>query len=96
VRTTVAGGGRRGAGQLPRTGAPVWLAAVIGLVLLAAGLWTQLNAVRIGATAMLYRRGPALRPIASSRMLADRLAELVDTPAPASDFTTTRVRRGPR
>jgi hypothetical protein len=92
----VAGGGAAGSGQLPRTGAPVWLAGVLGALLVLAGLSTHFHAVRIGAVAMLYRRGPALRPIESGRSLADRFVALVDAPAPAGDFTTTRLHRAPR
>lgn len=47
---------------LPRTGAPSWLAVVLGMTLLLVGISMHVNAMKIGATALLYRRGPLLRP----------------------------------
>lgn len=61
----------RGAGTpqagLPYTGAPAWIAAVLGVVLLGIGIAVQLRATEIGMTASQYRRGPLLRPL---RLLA--------------------------
>jgi len=54
--------GRAGAQALPYTGASTWIAAVIGLLMLAAGVFVQYKALAIGDTAAMYRRGPLLRP----------------------------------
>lgn len=58
------GGGRAVAAgsALPKTGASVWIAAFLGIALLGGGVLMQVHAVRIAATALLYRRGPLLRP----------------------------------
>ena len=84
-----------GRGQLPRTGAPVWLAALLGLGLVLVGLSAHVNAVRIGAATLLYRRGPLLRPIAGASTVLEHVARLASAPRPVSDFTTTHVHRGP-
>lgn len=55
--------------QLPFTGLPVWMAALGGLMLIGGGLWLQRNALEIGTAAGGYRRGPALRPVATARLL---------------------------
>ena len=57
---------------LPMTGAPTWLAAVIGFLLLAGGTMLQLRAERVATTASGYRRGPLLRPADTVGRLYDR------------------------
>lgn len=79
---TAAGGGtapsrgstvanQRGASgeELPFTGLPVWVAVLMGCMLIGGGVWVQLNALQIGTTASGYRRGPALRPFETYRHL---------------------------
>lgn len=62
-RSAVRAGGRGAAGQpLPYTGASTWIAALLGVTLLAAGVFIQYKALAIGETAAMYRRGPLLRP----------------------------------
>ena len=52
----------RSATSLPYTGASSWVAALIGVLALAAGVFVQYKALAIGETAAMYRRGPLLRP----------------------------------
>ncbi len=63
LRGVVRGSGTTPAQGLPYTGAPAWIAAVIGCLLLAGGILVQIRAVEIGTTASQYRRGPLLRPL---------------------------------
>ena len=60
------------AGELPYTGAETWIAAFLGVLVLGLGICVQVNAVRIGMTAMLYRRGILLRPIDCARLANER------------------------
>ncbi|MCW2956104.1 MAG: hypothetical protein JWO69_973 [Thermoleophilia bacterium] len=95
----VAGGG---AGALPYTGIETWIAAILGVLLLTIGVCVHVNAVRIGMTAMLYRRGILLRPVDCARLAQQRglpqmrialsnvLTRLLEEPARASDFATSR------
>jgi hypothetical protein len=53
----------RPAAALPYTGAPTWLAGIIGTLLVVLGVGVQLRAPTIASTASQYRRGPLLRPI---------------------------------
>jgi LPXTG-motif cell wall-anchored protein len=65
-----AGGGNApaSADALPYTGAESWIAAGLGVLLLALGIVVHVKAVRIGMTAMLYRRGILLRPVDCARL----------------------------
>ena len=58
-----AGGAATRSAGLPYTGAPAWIAAVLGVLLLGIGIVVQLRATQIGMTASQYRRGPMLRPL---------------------------------
>lgn len=58
--------------DLPYTGAETWIAAILGVIILGLGIALQVNAVRIGMTAMLYRRGILLRPIDCARLASER------------------------
>lgn len=62
-RVVARGSGTSTAQGLPYTGAPAWIAAVLGILMLAGGIVIQLRAVEIGDTASQYRRGPLLRPL---------------------------------
>lgn len=96
----VAGGGGADA-QLPYTGIETWIAAFLGVLLLGLGICVHVNAVRIGMTAMLYRRGILLRPVDCARLAQQRgvpqlrvavsnlLHRLLEEPA-GSDFVTAR------
>lgn len=100
ARHTVAGGG--GNAQLPYTGAESWIAAILGLIALALGICFHVNAVRIGMTAMLYRRGILLRPIDCARLahsrgfprarvlLSNLLHRLLEEPANGDEFVSAR------
>lgn len=68
ARRTARGGGANG--ELPMTGLSTWIAAALGVLLLALGVLVQVNAVRIGARAMLYRRGILLRPTECAALVA--------------------------
>jgi hypothetical protein len=97
-RTAVRGGG---ATELPYTGAETWIVAILGIMILLVGILIQINAVRIGMTAMLYRRGILLRPVDCARLANERgfapvrvwisnvLHYLLTEPANA-DFVTAR------
>lgn len=99
------GGGAGPSGQLPVTGLETWIAAGLGLLVLALGIAIQVNAVRIGMTAMLYRRGILLRPVDCARLAQDRglsqlrvllsnaLHRLLQEPAGGSDFVRVRAAR---
>lgn len=56
---------------LPYTGAETWIAAILGVLILGLGIAVQINAVRIGMTAMLYRRGILLRPVDCARLAGE-------------------------
>jgi hypothetical protein len=101
-----AGAGRPGAqGELPYTGLSTWIAAILGMLLLGIGICVQVNAVRIAATAILYRRGILLRPVDCARLaqergfprarvvVSDLLHRLLEEPAAPSDFVGTRLAR---
>ncbi|MBC7462421.1 MAG: hypothetical protein H7287_13775 [Thermoleophilia bacterium] len=97
---TATGGGT--AGQLPYTGAASWIAAIIGLIALMLGILVHINAVRIGMTALLYRRGILLRPTDLARLahrrgtpqarilLSNALHRLLEVPASSDEFVTAR------
>jgi len=71
---------------------------VLGVLLLGIGVCVHVNAVRIGMTAMLYRRGILLRPVTCARLAQERglprlrvwtsnaLHRLLEEPARRSDF----------
>jgi hypothetical protein len=93
-------------GELPMTGLSTWIAAFLGTLLLVAGICVQVNAVRIGMTAMLYRRGILLRPVDCARMaqqhgfsrlrvaVSNLLHRLLEDPAPrGSEFVAARLAR---
>jgi hypothetical protein len=96
------GGGAPATGELPYTGLETWLAAILGVVLLGGGIVLQVNAVRIAATAMLYRRGILLRPVDCARLAQQRglprarvtlsnvLQRLLEEPASGGDFVSAR------
>lgn len=100
-RTVQGGGGP--AGELPLTGIETWIAAILGILLLAGGIAVQVNAVRLAATALLYRRGILLRPVDCARVAQERgfprarvalsnaLHRLLQEPA-RGDFVATRMR----
>ena len=99
-------GTRAGAqdGELPMTGLETWIAAALGILLLAGGIIVHVNAVRLGMTAMLYRRGILLRPTECARLVADGetaarlrvllsdlLHRLLEEPTPrGSEFVSAR------
>ncbi|MCW2972346.1 MAG: hypothetical protein JWN72_619, partial [Thermoleophilia bacterium] len=97
---TATGGGT--AGELPYTGAASWIAAIIGLIALTLGILVHVNAVRIGMTALLYRRGILLRPTDLARLahrrgtpqarilLSNLLHRLLEVPATSGEFVTAR------
>jgi len=97
---TVAGGGT--AGELPYTGAATWIAAIIGALALLLGVLVHVNAVRIGMTAILYRRGILLRPTDLARLahrrgmprarivLSNVLHRLLEVPSTSGEFVTAR------
>lgn len=101
---TVAGGGAP-SGQLPVTGLETWIAAGLGILVLGLGIALQVHAVRIGMTAMLYRRGILLRPVDCARLaqehglsqlrvlLSNALHRLLQEPAGGSDFVRVRAAR---
>ncbi|MCW2926917.1 MAG: hypothetical protein JWM86_885 [Thermoleophilia bacterium] len=101
-RTTTGGGA---GSQLPMTGAETWIAATLGILLLAFGIGIHVNAVRIGMTAMLYRRGILLRPVECARLAQERglprlrvvlsnvLHRLLEEPASRGSFVAARVGR---
>lgn len=62
------GAGAAPSGQLPMTGLSTWIAAALGVLLLGLGICVQVNAVRLGMTALLYRRGILLRPVDCARL----------------------------
>lgn len=84
------------------TGAATWIAALLGIALVAGGIAIQFNAVRIGMTAMLYRRGILLRPVDCARLarrrgiprvrvaVSNAVHALLAEPAAPSDFVTMR------
>lgn len=94
-------GGGGPAAELPYTGAETWIVAILGILVLTIGILVQINAVRIGMTAMLYRRGILLRPVDCARLAGERglapvrvwisnaLHYLLQEPAGA-DFVTSR------
>lgn len=93
-------GGAAQAATLPYTGAETWIVAILGIALLAGGIALQINAVRIGMVAMLYRRGILLRPIECARLAQGRtlprarvhvsrlLERLLAEPELSRDFAT--------
>ncbi|MCW2921466.1 MAG: hypothetical protein JWL76_1340 [Thermoleophilia bacterium] len=95
-------GGGAPAGELPMTGLETWIAAILGVLLLGIGICVHVSAVRIAATAMLYRRGILLRPteweLLSQRdglarvrvVVSDLLHRLLEEPARGSDFVSAR------
>ncbi|MCW2923042.1 MAG: hypothetical protein JWM98_446 [Thermoleophilia bacterium] len=105
VPARTVGGGGGPAAQLPYTGASTWIAAIIGLLLLAVGICVHVNAVRIGMTAMLYRRGILLRPLECARLaqshaparlrvtISNALHRLLEEPAGGSDYVSARLTR---
>lgn len=102
---TAIGGGGAPAGQLPVTGLETWIAAGFGILVLGLGIALQVHAVRIGMTAMLYRRGILLRPVDCARLaqehglsrlrvlLSNGLHRLLQEPAGGSDFVRVRAAR---
>ncbi|MCW2949996.1 MAG: hypothetical protein JWN41_1009 [Thermoleophilia bacterium] len=97
---SVAGGGTA---ELPYTGASTWIAAIIGVMALLVGVLLHINAVRIGMTAMLYRRGILLRPIECARLVSqgsaaprfriwcsDVLHRLLEVPTTSGEFVSSR------
>lgn len=101
--TTAAGGG---AGEaLPLTGIDTWIAALLGIMLLGVGICVHVNAVRIGMTALLYRRGILLRPLDCARLaqshaparvrvgMSNLLHRLLEAPAGGGDFVSARPAR---
>ena len=58
--------------QLPFTGASTWVAALLGVCLLALGIVLHVQAVRVGMIAVLYRRGILLRPVDCARLARTR------------------------
>lgn len=84
------------------TGLETWIAAILGVLLLGLGICVHVNAVRLGMTALLYRRGILLRPVDCARMaqehgfsrirvmLSDLLHRLLEEPAGGSDFVSAR------
>ncbi|MCW2959709.1 MAG: hypothetical protein JWM90_96 [Thermoleophilia bacterium] len=96
------GGGAVGDAALPYTGLETWIAAALGILLLGLGICVHVNAVRIGMTALLYRRGILLRPVDCARLAQQRglpqlrillsniLTRLLEEPARASDFASAR------
>jgi len=95
-------GGGAPAGELPMTGIETWIAAILGVLLLGIGICVHVSAVRIGMTAMLYRRGILLRPTECARLatehglaplrvrLSDLLHRLLEEPTRSPDFVSTR------
>lgn len=67
-----AAGGGEGNAALPYTGAETWIAAILGVLILTCGVLLQVHAVRIGMTALLYRRGILLRPVDCARLAGER------------------------
>lgn len=88
------------AGELPYTGVETWIAAFLGLLLLAFGICVHVNAVRLGMRAMLYRRGILLRPSDCARVAQEHalprvrvaLSRALDylLSEPATDFVSVR------
>jgi hypothetical protein len=105
--STVRGGGAGAApaGQLPMTGLETWIAAFLGILLLGVGVGVHVNAVRIGMTALLYRRGILLRPVDCARLAQERglsqvrvavsnaLHRLLEEPSHGGDFVSARLAR---
>lgn len=103
ARRTVHGGGGPN-GELPMTGLETWIAGILGVLLLLVGICVHVNAVRIAATAMLYRRGILLRPVDCARLAQERgmpqlritlsnvLHKLLEEPS-RGDFVGTRLAR---
>lgn len=101
-RTATGGGAGGPAGQLPMTGLETWIAAFLGVLLLAVGICVHVSAVRIATTALLYRRGILLRPSECARLaqdhgfarvrviLSDVLHRLLEEPAHGGDFVSAR------
>jgi hypothetical protein len=100
------GAGAAPAGQLPMTGLETWIAAFLGVLLLGIGVCVHVNAVRIGMTALLYRRGILLRPVDCARLAQERglpqvrvavsnaLHKLLEEPSNGGgDFVTARLAR---
>jgi hypothetical protein len=97
-----AAGGGAPAGELPMTGIETWIAGMLGALLLGIGIAVQINAVRIAATAMLYRRGILLRPVDCARLaqehgfsrarvlLSNALHRLLEEPEHGGDFVSAR------
>jgi hypothetical protein len=48
------------------------MAVLMGGLLIAGGIWVQMNALQIGTAASGYRRGPALRPIQTYRLYSGK------------------------
>jgi hypothetical protein len=102
-----AGGGATAprSGELPMTGLSTWIAAVLGSLLLGLGVCVHVNAVRLGMTALLYRRGILLRPVDCARLaqehglprvrvaLSNALHRLLEEPAARGDFVTAHIAR---
>lgn len=101
---SVRGGGASPAdgSELPLTGIESWIAAALGILLLGFGICIHINAVRIGMTALLYRRGILLRPVDCARLahrhglprlrvlLSNVLHHLLQEPATAGEFVSAR------
>lgn len=68
-----------GGGKLPYTGAPLWLAFVLGLMFVSLGVASQRRAEAIGEIPLHYRRGPLLRPL---RLLQRCVVRALDHVAP--------------
>ena len=95
-------GGGTPTGELPLTGIETWIAGILGVLLLGVGICVHVSAVRIAATAMLYRRGILLRPtewellsqgnrLARVRVVVSNvLHRLLEEPAHGSDFVSAR------
>lgn len=93
---------RMATSELPLTGIETWIAALLGIVILGAGIALQINAVRLATTAMLYRRGILLRPVDCARLAQERgmsstrvfisnvLHRLLEEPAGGRDFVSAR------
>ncbi len=90
-------------GELPMTGLATWIAAILGALALTLGICIHVNAVRLGMTAMLYRRGILLRPVECARLaqghgmprlriaLSNLLQRLLEEPAERGEFVAARM-----
>jgi hypothetical protein len=71
--------GVRAKPKLPYTGAPLWLAAILGLFFVSIGVASQRQAETIGDIPNHYRRGPLLRPF---WLLQRSIVRMLDHVAP--------------